>query len=180
MRYGAAVFVFFFLMPSTPLLSQDLVPLVWRVDSKTGCKLKVQCPAKHDMSWSGDCASGYAEGKGTFRCADDEDYSADEPSAVVYVGEFSKGSFEGHGTVSDECTKYTGDFVAGRAHGVGTDELLCSDVGEKYVGEWKNGKKHGIGVMIDENGKKIAGTWVEGIIQKPASSPANSRPQPRE
>jgi hypothetical protein len=47
-------------------------------------------------------------------------------------------------------------------HPDGRGVSINAQKGTIFIGHWKNGYKHGEGLMILNNGEKVAGTWIKG------------------
>ncbi|MBS0550007.1 MAG: hypothetical protein JSR24_19815 [Proteobacteria bacterium] len=107
-------------------------PSGWIPDPKTGCKVWDAAPDPEErVTWSGDCAGGMAEGKGTLQL-----FIGNKPGAR-YEGDMRNGRADGHGinTLPDG-TRYEGAWRNNVAHGLGT---LTKPGGEKFEGNWTNG-----------------------------------------
>lgn len=82
-------------------------------------------------------------------------------NGAVYLGQWNKvtGMREGRGTQAwIDGAKYTGYWVADKAHGKG--RLIHPD-GDVYEGDWVNDKAHGTGVYEHMDGAKFIGGWKE-------------------
>lgn len=149
---------------------------------KTGCQIWIPCcGSPPSISWSGECNSGKANGKGTLewhvngtpsiikgimkdgRCIRD---CSLEIKGKKYVGEFENGNvIGGFGTMTDPDGKiYSGEWKDGSKHGKGTMTYPSTnkDNYAEYKGEWERNSFHGEGVMIYKNGDKYSGSWSEG------------------
>jgi hypothetical protein len=108
-----------FLGLAMPAMAQSAgKPPAWIADSKTGCKVWNPAPQSHEtIHWSGDCDSGFAQGKGTLQW-----YENGKPGDR-YVGDYQGGKRNGHGVVTmGNGTRIEGDWR--------NDELLQLGVNE--------------------------------------------------
>lgn len=103
--------------------SGEYIGNIQEVGIKTGCI-------------NGNCQNGY----GTF---------VDPDNGAKYKGQFSKGYFNGAGTMS-----YSN--------------------GDIYKGQWKNGKYQGTGTLVKKDGTSIDGLWNEGEFNPVAAAWDNS------
>jgi hypothetical protein len=106
------------LAPTGHAQTQSKRQPAWIADSKTGCKVWNPAPQAHEtIHWSGDCDSGYAQGKGTLQW-----YENGKPGDR-YVGDYQGGKRNGHGVVTmSNGTRIEGDWR--------NDELLQLGVNE--------------------------------------------------
>ena len=86
------------------------------------------------VTWTGDCVSGKAQGRGTqvWRYLEDEEWKEH---------------------------KYTGEMKDGKRHGRG---VMVTASGNRYEGDWKEGKQHGRGVYVWANGDRYEGDFKDG------------------
>ena len=84
-------------------------------------------------------------------------------SGMMYNGEWSKGSWEGHGKVDYSPNNYyAGSFVRGRFSGEG---LRGFDDGSEYERGWKDGKRSGKGTFRNDKGDVFDGHWVNDKLK---------------
>ncbi|MBU6381601.1 MAG: hypothetical protein EBZ03_08195 [Betaproteobacteria bacterium] len=55
--------------------------------------------------------------------------------------------------------RYSGEFQAGKLHGLGT---FIFSQGDQYVGEWREDRREGRGTYTHPNGSKYVGNWKAG------------------
>ena len=85
----------------------------------------------------------------------------DDDEETTYIG-YHEGNFIAQGfgkDLSDDGTKYLGEFKKGKANGFG---LLFSGEEKLYQGEWKNGRKEGIGLLFDDGELFYQGEFKDG------------------
>jgi hypothetical protein len=80
-----------------------------------------------------------------------------------YAGSFLKGRKHGEGEyIYKTNLKYEGEYKGGEKEGKGRVSFYDQDL-VIYDGNWKNGVPEGDGVKYDQNGRKIATLFHEGI-----------------
>lgn len=133
-------------------------PPRWEVDTKKGCKYWNPDPWQGlTASWQGECADGYADGRGVLT------YYMDGGLNSKFEGEMKKGKSEGSGEFYwyDKCSdcmqSYVGDFKNGARHGKG---LLTWHDGVTYEGDFVDGERHGKGTLNLLYGRNYAGDFV--------------------
>nr|CBA27420.1 hypothetical protein Csp_A02190 [Curvibacter putative symbiont of Hydra magnipapillata] len=77
-------------------------------------------------------------------------------TSATYTGNFAAGLPHGNGKLEYDGTIYTGDFIEGRATGIGT---ITSPSRVVYFGEVRDGKPSGNGKLTFTDGTTIAGTF---------------------
>merc|ERR1712137_179646 len=103
----------------------------------------------------------------------------------VYSGEFHAGNMEGRGTITFITNdQYVGEFKDSVFNGLGCytwssgtalvgvfENNVCSTVGKKTypngqvcVGELLEDQEHGRGVLTDQSGARVVGTWDHGVL----------------
>ncbi len=98
------------------------------------------------VTWSGACANGKAQGRGTevWRALEDGEWKESK-----YTGEMKDSKQHGRGvSVGANGTRYEGEWKNGKWHGRG---VLVTASGDKFEGEWKDYKLHGRGVYVGAN-----------------------------
>jgi len=138
-----------------PALGQATQP-GWFTDAKTGCKVWNAFPVSNEqVTWSGECIGGYAEGKGVMQWI-----LAGKPTRKKYDGEMKKGHFDGKGTlIFTNGDTYEGQFRDSERNGQGKMTWYNRNT---YDGEWKNGLMDGRGTYKWLGGNIYAGSWVKG------------------
>ncbi len=92
-------------------------------------------------------------------------------SGDVYVGEFERNLFHGHGTYTWQTTyndqneliagrKYEGDWMDGKQHGLGVYAVGNGDV---YTGAFMKGFYEDTGTLKKSNGDMYSGEWSRGL-----------------
>jgi len=129
----------------------------WLVDSNSGCSLfDANAKSGDDVSWSGGCVGGLADGKGTAV------FTNDGRQFESFTGNFSKGIAQ-DGPVSVSWGggwHYDGDEVAGQFSGPG---VLVNDAKDRFEGIWVAGKMNGHGTLTRANGERYDGEWKEDL-----------------
>jgi len=127
----------------------------WIADHKTGCKVWDPYPSSgQSIIWTGDCASGLAQGHGTLQ------WFHDGKSGERDEGEFKDGKQHGRGVrVFTNGSRYEGDFKDGKREGYGVE--VYAD-GGRYEGGWKDNVFEGRGVAILANGNRFDGEFHGG------------------
>jgi hypothetical protein len=127
----------------------------WIADQKTGCKVwdPYRSPSQ-SITWSGDCANGLAQGRGTLQWLNEgKPGERDE-------GEFKDGKQHGRGVRAfTNGARYEGDFRNGKREGHGIEEY---GNGSRYEGEWKDNTFEGHGVATLTNGNRFEGEFHAG------------------
>ncbi len=109
------------------------------------------------VSWSGACANGKAQGRGTvaWRYVEDGEWKTEK-----YIGEMKDGNQHGRGVaVFANGDRYEGGYKDGMMHGRGS--VVWAN-GNRYEGEFEDHKKHGRGVFLWLNGDRYEGDWRNG------------------
>ncbi|HWF63626.1 MAG TPA: hypothetical protein VN685_03325 [Rhizomicrobium sp.] len=129
----------------------------WLVDSNSGCSLfDANAKAGDDVSWSGGCMDGLANGKGTAV------FTNDGKQFESFTGNFSKGIAQ-DGPVSVSWGggwHYDGEEVAGQFSGAG---VLMNDARDRFEGTWSAGKMNGHGTLTRANGEHYDGQWKDDL-----------------
>ena len=135
---------------------------VWLKTADQSCTVWVARPlsGRESASWSGDCVSGKASGKGQLSFL--RYFGTPFVTIKTFDGEMLDGVLTG--TVIEkveegpgQANRYEGEFRYGRKHGRGTKTSLYS----RYEGEFRDGKEHGRGVYT-QSGYRYDGEWREG------------------
>ena len=127
----------------------------WIADQKTSCKVWDPNPSPgQSITWTGDCANGLAQGRGTLQWFfDGKPGQSDE-------GEFRDGKLQGHGVRAfSSGSRYEGEFKDGVREGQGVE--VYGD-GSRYEGGWKDSVFEGHGVAILANGNRFEGEFHAG------------------
>jgi hypothetical protein len=114
-----------------PAATTTGTPTGWVADLKTGCKIWDDAPdPEESMTWSGECADGMAEGKGTLQF-----FIGDKPAAS-YEGDMRGGRADGHGiNIEPDGARYEGQWRNNAADGFGT----YTRDGKRFEGTWSKG-----------------------------------------
>lgn len=107
-------------------------PTGWVADARTGCKIRDAVPDPDETAtWSGACAGGMAEGRGTLQ------FFVGGTAAARYEGDMRAGRADGQGLhVLPDGTRYEGGWRGGVADGFG---VLTTAGGQRHEGTWSNG-----------------------------------------
>ena len=119
-------------LPSSPEAERPSSPPTgWVADSKTGCKIWDAAPDPDEkISWSGECANGMADGKGTLQ------FFIGATPATRYEGDMRNGRADGHGiNVEPDGGRYEGEWRNNVADGFG----VYTRDRNRYEGNWSNG-----------------------------------------
>jgi hypothetical protein len=127
----------------------------WIADNETNCKVWNDNPQpKETISWSGDCADGYAYGSGIII------WYKDKKENGRYKGEMRRGKNNGKGSyIWANGDKYEGDFVDNKRTGKGTSTWSN---GNKYEGDFVDDQYTGKGTFTNPNGIKCTGIYKNG------------------
>ena len=129
----------------------------WLIDSNSSCSLfDANAKAGDSVSWSGGCADGLANGKGTAT------FTNSGKQFESFTGEFSKGIAQ-DGPVSvgwGGGWHYDGDEVGGQFSGAG---VLMNDAKDRFEGVWVAGKMTGHGTLVRANGERYDGEWKDDL-----------------
>ncbi|XP_040885363.1 radial spoke head 10 homolog B [Toxotes jaculatrix] len=135
----------------------------WVKNNREG--LGVRCYPSGNV-YSGEWKNNLRHGEGTMRWL---------KLGQQYVGMWQDGLQHGQGThvwilrraygsQYSQCNRYTGDFVQGQRHGLGTFYYAGGAI---YEGEWKNNKKHGKGKFTFKDGHVFEGEFVDDQMITP-------------
>ena len=107
-----------------------------------------------NITWSGACKDGYADGPGILEWLVDGKLSSHQE------GNMARGALQGEGYIRwTDGTQYEGGLLNATPNGKGIEQLLDKT---RYEGEWKNGVKEGAGSIAYANGGSYAGRWKAG------------------
>lgn len=110
-----------------PSVNQGYLP----ADGRSDCQIFTNNTFEKRISWSGQCAGGYAEGKGTAK-----HFVRDSLEQIV-EGTYSSGKLSGFGKVTiSKGGKYEGEFRSGKFHGQG---IFVEPNGKTAEGIWEQG-----------------------------------------
>jgi hypothetical protein len=142
------------------------------VATSSGCMVYDANPLEKNsqISWTGTCSDGYADGTGTLAWSNGNRYQGKvlvgKPHGTGvfywsdgswYEGEFRSGYRDGIGTHYYGCSgKYRGQFHLGVMDGVGVYELKD---GNYFEGNFRNGKLEGIGIHRFADGTRYEGEF---------------------
>lgn len=100
--------------------------------------------------YTGQWENGYCHGKGKF--------TQSNPEQLEYDGNFSRGSWEGQGSLTTPRYQYSGSFEHNCFHGAG--ELRVANF-FSYIGAFRYGQRHGEGVATMEGAGsyQYTGSW---------------------
>ncbi len=116
------------------------------------------------VTWSGACANGKVQGRGTqvWRFVEDGEWKESR-----YEGGMKDGKFHGRGVyVWANGDRYEGDYKNGKEHGRGV-YVWGPDTewaGDRYEGEFKDNQLHGRGTFYFTDGRECEGDWREGNL----------------
>lgn len=149
-----------------------------QVANKTNCVVWNPAPEPNEKAtWSGACANGRAQGKGTQIMLSLKNGQWEESKFIgtmkdgkqhgrgflewadggTYDGELNNGNLHGHGIlIFPNGEKYDGTFRDTNFNGYG---VYVWPNGERYAGYWKDGMHYGFGIYEWPNGRKYAGEW---------------------
>lgn len=132
-----------------------------------GCRINTLLPAPDyaDVSWSGPCKDGFADGQGIVAWDDDKDGERRIEGTLV------RGSVTGEATLTWASEKRKGDN--GRNSYIGTlrdgqpdgQGFFQYADGGLYEGGVASGKQHGAGIYINLDRSRYEGQWVDGERQ---------------
>ena len=124
-------------------------------DSQSGCKVwKPNLQPNESVTWSGDCADGYASGNGTAR------WSSVGKELLTYEGTFRAGVLQGKGVMTAAGgDRYEGNYKDGKRDGRG---VYTTGAGHRYDGEFHENKKNGAGIATDANGVSTPVNFKDG------------------
>jgi hypothetical protein len=129
----------------------------WLIDSNSSCSLfDANARAGDSVSWSGGCADGLANGKGTAT------FTNAGQQFESFTGEFSKGIAQ-DGPVAvgwGGGWHYDGNEVGGQFSGAG---VLVNDAKDRFEGVWVTGKMTGHGTLVRANGERYDGEWKDDL-----------------
>ena len=165
----------------------------WVTDRDSGCTLfDASLRPGDQVSWSGSCDNGRAEGQGTASfsnngaefesftgsfhdgVAADGDVKVSWGQGWSYDGAMVAGHFEGHGVlVNDKKDRFEGDWKDGKLNGDGS--VVHAD-GSRYEGDWGNDLPNGEGIITRADGSKLEGFFQDGKYMQ--SVRAESAPGP--
>lgn len=132
---------------STAARATDTVVFLGKPD----CRIAPVAPAPAgDVSWSGACKDGYADGKGVLEW-DVPGEGKRRLEAVLVRGEVS-----GEGNLTYRGGSYTGTFRHGMPHGTG---FFKYSGGAMYEGGVANGLHEGSGLYVALDGSTYEGQW---------------------
>lgn len=108
-----------------------------------------------NVSWSGACKDGYAEGAGTLAWTEGGELPAHFEGTLVH------GLAEGSGYLKTAAlTQYEGGYHEGRREGTGVQLDLD---GGRYDGSWRQGSYDGAGSKVYATGGRYDGQWQDGV-----------------
>lgn len=107
-------------------LENDETCKIWNDNSQRGS----------NVTWSGPCVNGRAEGQG-----------------IAVRKNFTAGQWKE--------SRFEGELEGGKAHGQGT---WIGPDGERYEGEWKDGLWDGQGITLFSNGDRFEGSHQKGVF----------------
>ena len=129
------------------------------LENNPSCSVWQAYPGTNDkVTWSGACANGKAQGRGTevWRYLEDEEWKE-----YKYTGEMKDGKKHGRGVwVAASGDRYKGDWKNGMQYGRG---VLVAANGNRYEGDFREGKEHGRGVWLGPDGDRYEGDWKDGV-----------------
>ncbi len=135
-----------------------------KLENNPACVVWNPYPVEQEtVTWSGTCANGKAQGRGTavWRYLEDGEWKEER-----YEGDFKDGKRDGRGKSTGEYGVYEGDWKDSKANGRG---VWVEANGDRYEGEFKDDKFHGHGVMewgpdTDWAGDRYEGEWEDDMM----------------
>ena len=129
-----------------------------------------------EVSWTGGCKDGYAEGEGKL------EFALRKKTLLRYVGQMRRGMPDGAGFIAlSDGTIYEGTFKEGLYHGKGAGSGWMAtyegeyrngkfdghgratfSLGGSYEGEWRGGVFHGKGTAVYASGRVYTGEFIDG------------------
>ena len=137
-----------------------------KLENSPGCVVWNKNPVEQEtVTWSGACANGKAQGRGTvvWLFVEDGEWKQDN-----YEGEMKDGMMHGHGVyVAIGHSRYEGDYKDDKRHGHGVYVWGPDSewAGDRYEGDYKDGKQHGHGVFVWGPNSEWAGNRYEGDLK---------------
>ena len=133
------------------------LPADWII-SNENCRIWNPSPKiNENISWSGACVGGYAEGFGTVT------WFVNRKLDLELKGNYSKGKFNKYvEIIFANGDSYKGDSENGVLQGQGI--FIWAD-GKKYIGEFREGRLHGQGKLNWPEGDEYVGDFEEGQLQ---------------
>ncbi|MES2105349.1 MAG: hypothetical protein V4634_15110 [Pseudomonadota bacterium] len=147
---------------------------------KGDCRVVNSVPkANEDISWSGPCKDGFAEGVGVLQ------WFLDGKPGTRYEGNLSRGEYDGPAvTISSKGNRFEGVFKDGKRQGKSILKYANGDVlivtfedgkevepveftfrsGTIYKGGWKNGMFEGKGILTRKDDFVYQGDFKEGRL----------------
>ena len=147
---AASAFLAWFFVTTLPALAGDWIP-----DAKSGCRVWDPNPQlEESVTWSGSCANGRAEGRGTAQ------WSKNGAASETDEGEWRDGRQINKGKQTWSTGHYEGELADGEpnGHGVLTVQRL------RYEGDFRNGRPNGPGTLTAGT-ETVRGTWKDGCLQ---------------
>jgi hypothetical protein len=137
------------------IAAEPAVAGAWVADAKSGCQVWNPNPQLDEtVTWSGSCANGRADGRGTAQ------WVKGGATSETDDGEWREGHQTGKGTQSWATGRYEGELMDSEpnGHGVLTMQKL------RYEGNFRNGKPNGNGTLTT-GGESVQGLWKDGCLQ---------------
>mmetsp|Transcript_66175 Transcript_66175/g.117686 ORF Transcript_66175/g.117686 Transcript_66175/m.117686 type:complete len:223 (+) Transcript_66175:105-773(+) len=146
---------------------------------ETGGLQETNLTYKDGSTYEGQFLSGKRHGRGVWKSSTgqyDGQWKTDQQDGQgqqrwqdgrVYIGQFSRGKFDGHGRMEWHTPQglmiFEGDYVNDQKHGTG--KFIWPD-GRMYDGEWAKGKRWGKGTYHNSRGEKKEGLWVNDKLDR--------------
>ena len=112
--------------------------------------------AAHNVSWSGACKNGFAQGPGILKWTE-----KDDARPALFEGTLVDGRAHGDGYLkSASLSQYEGGFKDGMREGMGVELDLG---GGRYDGNWYADHYHGTGSKVYTTGGRYDGQWQAGL-----------------
>lgn len=162
-----------------PYLDENHAECWVEMENQPGCHVwDFHFHSDQTARWSGRCAGGIAEGRGTLSVSAGSEHDAWEGTGTISGGklngrwveewssgarsdaEYRDGKVHGHGIIVwSEGDRYEGEWRNSRHHGRGTFTYVN---GDRYEGEWQDGSRHGRGTYVFTSGSRYEGEWRDG------------------
>ena len=146
--------VLLLLLIALPAFAQSPAP-GWISDPRTGCKVWHHNPQPGDnISWSGTCPRGMAQGRGTLQLY------KDGKATHSFEGEFRDGKPNGRGVWrAANGDRYEGEYRDGKLTG---RVVYIYANGDRYEGDLRDSKPDGRGAFTYANGARYEGEYRHG------------------
>lgn len=145
-------------LPATAQTPKPKLNPGWIADP-AGCKVwNPNMEPKESITWSGDCAEGYAQGQGVVQ------WFMNGKATDRFEGRYLNGRRNGRGVLSwANGDRYEGDYSEDNRTGRG---VFTWAKGARYEGQWRDNHPNGKGKLTAPDGTTYAGTFKNGCYQR--------------